>query len=161
MDALSTKLEESKLNMMQREFVRLYLTGPDGVRGVGKASAIAAGYKENSAHVLASRILARDDVRMLVREFHRIADAVAINKLKDWKEVAVDAQDIVIGICDGSVSSDEPFELSVRLQAAKEILDRAFGKVTKRMEVTGKDGDSLIPIDAVRKALAEAESGNN
>lgn len=143
------------ISLQIRMFIVEYLTGDHKYNAT--KSAIAAGYSAKTAASSASRILAKQKVKDVIKAFHERAEALAVNKLRDWKDLAPAAQKTISEIADGTMKSSEPFELQVRLNASKELLDRAYGKVANKNEITGKDGTSLIPMDVVRKAIATAE----
>ncbi len=158
-ESLVDKLDLSNLTVRERGFVRHYLAGDDTVRNNGTQSAIAAGYKPKGAHVIASRLVRKPHIIAAIEAFHRAAEAAAVERLRDWKDLAPDAQDIVEAIAKGLIFAADSFSTKIRLDAAIHILDRANGKVQtqSKLEVTGKGGAPIVPIDAVRAAIAAAE----
>lgn len=54
----------------------------------------------------------------------------------------------------------EGAKLKDRLDAATWLADRGFGRPMQGMEVSGKDGEALIPLDMLRAVVAEAGDGD-
>jgi len=48
-----------------------------------------------------------------------------------------------------------------QLEAATWLADRGFGKPHQAMELSGKDGEALIPLAAVQAAMAEAQRADS
>lgn len=44
-----------------------------------------------------------------------------------------------------------------RLEAATWLADRGFGKPTQAMELSGKDGEALLPLTLIQAIVADAE----
>jgi hypothetical protein len=44
-----------------------------------------------------------------------------------------------------------------RLEAATWLADRGFGKPTQAMELSGKDGEALVPLTLIQAVVADAE----
>lgn len=91
------------LNARQREFVRHFTAGNDGVRGNQTRAYVAAGYSPKGAHKLAARLMANDGVQNAVAEAHRKAEEAAAERLRDWKELAPAAQQRLVDIAEGKV----------------------------------------------------------
>lgn len=93
------------LNARQREAVRLWLVGPDGVRGNKTQAYIAAGYQArgNSAETAAARMFRNVQVLEAIAEFHEPKDAETKTKLRDWKAEAVPAQERLVAISRGEI----------------------------------------------------------
>lgn len=115
-----SKNQYEDLTEKQRKFAEFYLELNNGTK-----AAIAAGYEENSAHVAASRLLKNDKVVDYL-ESAREARKKAIND-----KLAKYAEDAVILLYDLARTSDSD---SVRLQAVKDIMDRAGYKPTEKVE---------------------------
>lgn len=80
------------LNARQAEFVRHYTAGADGVRGNATQAYRAAGYTSRAAEVEAAKLVRNPKVRAAIAVAHAAAEGGAARKLKDWKDLAVDAQ---------------------------------------------------------------------
>src|SRR6516162_6905290 len=83
------------LNQRQQDFVRLYTTGPDGIRGNATAAYKAAKYtprNDTVAAINAAQLLRNPKVAAAIRRYHAQADAAAIATLRDWKTLAAPAQ---------------------------------------------------------------------
>lgn len=91
-------------NERQRRFCQLYAAGPDEIRDNGPASYRAAGYtaaNDRVASAGASRLLARVNIQREIARLHREADAEVINRLRDWKVLATEAQEKIVAILQG------------------------------------------------------------
>src|SRR6185436_19059244 len=54
----------------------------------------------------------------------------------------------------------EGAKLRDRLDAATWLADRGFGRPVQGMELSGKDGDALIPLEMLRAVMAEVGDGD-
>lgn len=110
----------NELNERQQQFVINYVDS-----GHGTNSAISAGYSKTSAYSTASDLLRNPKIAAAI-EGEREARKKAIqNKLAKY------AEDAVILLYDLAKSSDSD---SVRMQAIKDILDRAGHKPVDKVE---------------------------
>lgn len=138
-----------RLNARQREFVRHYVSGADGVRGNATQSAIAAGYAAKHAHVNGPALMANHNIKAAVIEAHRRADAAAIARLRDWKTLAPEAQDRLLALARGKIpvnvdpaagnpmhDRDDAAVAAIIRDANMEILERAY---PKKLRIEGVD----------------------
>lgn len=132
------------LNARQAAFVRHYTAGADGVRGNLTQSYIAAGYmaRGNVAETAAARLFRNVRVRAAIDAAHAKAEAAAGRKLRDWKELAGDAQVRLATLAAGQIPDpttpalgrtligdrDDAAAANVILAANREILERAEPK---------------------------------
>lgn len=96
--------------------------------GAGKDAAIAAGYKERSAAVTASKLLVRKDVREYIEERETELEKAL---RRSFLYAAADAQKAMAEIVTSSSAEDRDV-----IAAAKDILDRAGFKAVEKQEVT-------------------------
>ena len=102
-------------------------------RGAGKDAAIAAGYKERSAAVTASKLLAREDVQSYINSCE---EKIAEDLRKAFLFHAVDAAEALGGILTKKYADDRDV-----IAAAKHILDRAGFATNKQAATPAKQGD--------------------
>jgi phage terminase small subunit len=121
-------------------FVREYVRNG----GQGRAAAVAAGYGEAGAHVRASELLRRQDVRDAIQaEMFELVDRLVPMAMGVLAEIAADPD----------VAERD------RLKAAEGILNRGYLKITQRVE--GRIEHILSPaaliaaIDEERRARME------
>lgn len=152
-------MSERALNQRQREFVRLYCAGPDGVRGIAAKAYAVAGYRSRDPEFNGPRLLRRPHVAAAVIAAHEAAAAEAKGTLRCWKELCIAAQARVVAIARGVIpSADDPIgnaggtritnrdtaaAAKVILDAALEILDRGYPK------------KHLVHIEDPERVLAE------
>ena len=130
------------LNARQAAFVRHYVAGADGVRGNASRSFIAAGYSPKGANKMAARMMANAGIKAAIDAAHAKAEAEAGRKLRDWKELAGDAQVRLATLAAGQIPDpatpahgrtligdrDDAAAANVILAANREILERAEPK---------------------------------
>lgn len=105
------------LTALQEAFVVEYVNDPSNA----KAAAIAAGYSDASAHVLASRMLRNPVIASAITELTALSLAVAGAKAAKRIEKLID----------GAKSE------YVQLEAAKDVLTRIGAQAPKRIQVSG------------------------
>lgn len=135
--------DSSDLTARQREFIRQYVAGDDGVRGNATASYKAAGYDctDASARVSAHHLLKKPEVVEEIRAAHRRAQAEAMGRLIEWKELAPEAQQRLVTLARGRLPNDDDPTGGEKLEdgsqasvarviesACNEILERAYPK---------------------------------
>lgn len=134
--------KQFKLNARQREFVRHFTAGADGVRGNATQAFIAAGYSPKGADAMGPRLLGNARVAAAIAEVHAAAESAATNKLRDWKDMAPAAQDRLERIAHGylpatgtdgeipivTLGRDGAAVAKVILDANKELIERAYPK---------------------------------
>lgn len=123
----------AKLTARRRSFIRHYLAGKRGVRGNATKAAQAAGYSKKTAYAQGCRLLKKAEVAKAIKSLQEQADADVTTQLRDWNELAVGAQSTVVKIEKGQVKK----LAAVRLLAAREILDRTFGKPPTKVQHSG------------------------
>jgi hypothetical protein len=62
--------------------------------------------------------------------------------------------DLMLKVFRGEVDGAK---LRDRMEAATWLADRAFGKPVQALEHSGKDGETLIPVDLIKAAVADAD----
>jgi hypothetical protein len=155
-------------------FCEHYVTGDDGVRGNATECYLHAGYTSKtrqSAAVKASQLMARPEVQSYIYELQMQASKAALDRLKSWRELAYDAQQTVVAIANGYFTGtydvlgkrhSEPIVIkdretaaaaSVRLSAAKEILERAF---PKKLSISVDTDDREILEKSIGRRAPEA-----
>lgn len=93
------------LNTRQAAFVRHYVAGVDGVRGDLTQAYIAAGYSARGhvAEAASARLLRHVGVQAAIAAAHAAADRVAVRRLRDWKELAAEAQERLVTLARGEI----------------------------------------------------------
>ncbi len=131
----------------------LYVAGPDGTRGNGTRAYLEA-YpgcgSEGAAAVGASRLLKRAKIRARMKELREQASAEARARLRDWWELAPDAQETLRKAAAGELRFPEagrvePEMLRSAVRSATEILDRALG-TTKQMHEHRVQGGIIVAV---------------
>jgi len=116
------------LNLRQQKFVQYYLE-----TGNAKQSYIDAGYKArgNSAEVNSARLLRNAQISEKIHmEKEKISNELRQKFIKD----ALLARNVMVNILNDPFATDKD-----KLVAAKEVLDRAGFKQTKKTEVSGNE----------------------
>ena len=163
------KNRERPLNGRRAKFAQLYTTGPDKMRGNAAACYRAAGYHPKTEHAAAvggSRLLNNDDIRDLILGIEAESRAQLIHTLRDWKELAPDAQRrirvIMMGFLPDPLSTpDQPrlrplsgkdacTEAMVILRAAEFIINRAYPKNIYMTAVIPDPAATLAALLGVR-----------
>jgi phage terminase small subunit len=104
----------------QRKFADAYFELSHGTK-----AAIAAGYTENSAHVTASNLLKNPKIKDYIEELHRERRERVLQKMSAMSEEAL------LTIYDLFKNADSE---QVKLQAAKDLMDRTGFKPTDKIE---------------------------
>ncbi len=153
------------LSPQQARFAELYIAGPEDVRGNATRSYLAAYpscFSIDSAAQSASRLLKLDKVRARMRDLREIAAAECTARLRNWMELAPDAQETLRKATNGRLRFDasdkvEPELVRSAVRAATEILDRALG-TTKQMHEHKIQGGIIVAI-AGPPQVAPADDG--
>lgn len=140
------------LNPQRRDFVLQYVFGPPGVKGVAYKAYIAAGYKakdNNVASAAAYQVLHDPTVESAIAEVRKEADRRWEMQLGSWMGLAVKARDLLeahLETLQGLRTGDRVVYLGAAgLQTIKEVLDRAIGRPTQKVEKDiGTRMDQLI-----------------
>ncbi len=142
------------LSSQQARFAKLYVAGPDDMRGNGTRAYLAAYptcHSENAAKTSASRLLRCDNVRVRLRELREIAAAECTARLRNWMELAPYAQETLRAAAAGELVFDQadpklaPELLRLAVRSASEILDRALGTV-KQMHENKVHGGIIVAV---------------
>lgn len=120
-----------KLNERQQQFVLHYMES-----GNATYSAKAAGYSERTAHQIGHEQLKKPDVQNAIKEKHDEMDKWL---RQQFKRAATDAYKVIKEIADNPEAAERD-----RLNAAKDLLDRAGHKPKDIQEITGADGADLV-----------------
>ena len=185
----STDLERARLPLTEKQAraAEMYVAGPPSVLG-SKVEAYVSAYDWNGgragARSKASGLFARVEVREYVRALRAAGTAASVGKLRDWAELAADAQETLHAAATGKLPkglSDEAVRSAVR--AASYIVDRAFGTPSQQIELRQTGGivvhvagpatlgrmiesnaleaDQVRPPAAIGPGLAELDSGQH
>lgn len=140
----STNTGTSLKNPRWEKFCRLFVAGDEDVVGNAKRSYIEAGYKArgHAAESAASRLLRKDEVRRRIDELREVALDAARARLREWGELAPEAQATIAEIMREGERGD-----GVRLRAARTIIERAEGPATlKFKDSEGRDRDAAPAV---------------
>lgn len=140
------------LNPQRRDFVLQYVFGPLGIKGVAYKAYIAAGYmakNNNVASAAAYQVLHDPTVESAIAEVRKEADRKYEMQLGSWMGLAVKARDLLeahLETMQGLRQGDRALYLGTAgLQTIKEVLDRAIGRPTQKVEKDiGTRMDQLI-----------------
>lgn len=119
------------------EFAELYAAGPEELAGNAKACYKRVyGCSDSAAESGGSRLLRHEGVRARVRALREEAAEAAKARLREWWELAPEAQETLLAAARGEFVGDDD-NGRVRVQAAQRILDRAMGtpREMHRLEV--------------------------
>jgi len=148
------------LTAQQETFARLYAAGPIGIRNNLGRAWMASGSKaknvDQARRYAALALKNTPALREYLAELHLVAQAEAIRKLRDWKELAPEAQEAVIAVMQGMVpdgkGSYRPVVLmedvkhaEVVLKASLAIVERAYPlQAWRRQEVLAADAKQRL-----------------
>ncbi len=158
--------KRSPCSPSEEQFAVLYVAGPDELRGNGTRAYLEAYPNCNSdqaAGVGASRLLKRDRVRVRMKELRDEAAAAARARLRNWMELAPDAQETLRAAAAGELVFDQadsklrPELIRSAVKSAIEILDRALG-TTKHMHEHKLHGGIVVRV-AGPPQVAPADDG--
>ncbi len=157
------------LSPQQARFVELYVAGPDDLRGNATRCyqvAYPTAHSKRAACESASRLLRRPQVRAYMGQLREIAAAESIAKLRNWMELAPDAQETLRKAGAGELRFPEagrvePELIRSAVRAATEILDRALG-TTKHMHEHKLHGGIIVAVAGPPQvAPAKLENGDD
>jgi hypothetical protein len=165
------RVTKGGMTPLQREFVRQYTAGAEGIRHNASAAYVAAGGKGRNANVIgvsAFHVLNNPKVQARLLAVQREADAQVIAQLVDWKVASTAAQEKLITLTDGVFPGterrlqdrDDAAVAQVILGALKEILDRGY---PKKLKVDVDPRETLAALlgvaqEALPPALAQEEA---
>src|SRR5690606_1111780 len=115
------RMSYNQLNDMQKKFVDAYMSSNNATQ-----AAKIAGYSERSAHVQGPRLLSNDRVRKAIEEKRAELEA-DLRKL--FAKDAIQARKVLVDIL-----NDKKATHAVKLQAARDLLDRAGYRPTEKVE---------------------------
>ena len=118
----------SELKPLQQTFVLEYLSGEDAGNGTKCYQKVYSTNTEAGAAASASYLLTTPKVRAVVEAFQAEARAKLEDRLIDWMSLVPTAQRTVLDIAEGRITKGA----ATRLNAARELLDRALGRPTER-----------------------------
>ena len=156
------------ITAQQARFAELYIAGPDDLRGrAGRCYRVAypACSSDKAAAPSASRLLRLANVRAYMAELREMAAAECTARLRNWMELAPDAQETLRAAAAGELFPDarvkeRPEMLRSAVKAATEILDRALG-TTKQMHEHRVQGGIVVAVAGPPQiAPAELENGS-
>jgi hypothetical protein len=142
------------LSPQQSRFAELYIAGPDDLRGNGTRCyqvAYPTAHSKQAACESASRLLRRPQVRARIAQLREIAAAECTARLRNWMELAPDAQETLRAAAAGELVFDQadpklrPELLRSAVRSATEILDRALG-TTKQMHEHKIQGGIIVAV---------------
>ena len=137
----------SDLTPKQQRAAEMYVSGPPAVLG-SKVNAYSQAYNWNGsrrgAQVKASALYARPDVAAYVHALRAAGAAASVRRLREWSELAVDAQETLHRASTGQLPhdlSDEGLRSAVR--AAMYVVDRAYGTPSQQIELKQTGGITI------------------
>ena len=141
------------LSPQQSRFAELYIAGPDDLCGNGTRCYLVAyptAHSKKAACESASRLLRRPQVRAYIAQLREIAAAECTARLRNWMELAPEAQETLRKAQDGRLRFDasdkvEPELIRSAIKSAIEILDRALGTV-KQMHEHKVGGGIIVAV---------------
>ncbi len=142
------------LSPQQSRFAELYIAGPDDLRGNGTRCyqvAYPTAHSKQAACESASRLLRRPQVRARIAQLREIAAAECTARLRNWMELAPDAQETLRAAAAGDLVFDQadpklrPELIRSAVKSAIEILDRALG-TTKQMHEHKVQGGIIVAV---------------
>ncbi len=143
------------LSPQQSRFAELYIAGPDDLRGNGTRCyqvAYPTAHSKQAACESASRLLRRPQVRAYIAQLREIAAAECTARLRNWMELAPEAQETLRAVTAGELRFDkaservEPELIRSAVKGAIEILDRALGTV-KQMHDLRVGGGIIVAVE--------------
>lgn len=145
------------------DLLRAFLSGPSGVAGNGTEAwlyAVDPDAKRGTAASNASRVLRKEAVRKRMHALRlEAAGDVDMTGLRDWMELAPDAQDTLHRAATGQLPdtwTDEQIRSAVK--AAQTILDRAIGPIAQRLDVRSQ---SAIVVKTLGPGEYDSEPSRN
>ena len=148
-------MKEKKLTPKQKAFAREYLK-----EGNGTQAAINAGYSENSARVIASQNLTKLNIKEEVEakqeklaEKAQVSAEFLINNFLEILNFNKQVEEFTQGDGENVRVKKKMIDAQAALKAS-ELLGKHLGLFVEKLQVTGKDGKDLIPIDERKTNLA-------
>lgn len=120
-----------QLNERQQKFVLAYVDS-----GIGYKSAIAAGYSEKTSPQQASELLSNPKIQAAYKEK---MDEIDKYLRHQFKKQAEQMYQVIADIANNPEAAERD-----RLNAAKDLLDRAGHKPKDIQEISGLDGTDLV-----------------
>ena len=100
---------------------------------------------ERAAAVSGSRLVHRPRVLARIAQLRETAAAEAVKKLREWHELAVEAQETIRLASTGKLPKEwTAQQIRSAIDASLHILDRAIGSVKQMHEVDAKSGAVLV-----------------
>ena len=156
------------LSPQQSRFAELYIAGPDDLCGNGTRCYLVAyptAHSKKAACESASRLLRRPQVRARIAQLREMAAAECTARLRNWMELAPDAQETLRAVTAGELrflEADpkvEPELIRSAVKGAIEILDRALG-TTKQMHEHKLQGGIVVRVAGPPQIAPELENGS-
>lgn len=122
--------DKVKLTKKQKAFIQAYKANG----GNGTQASISAGYSEKSARAISCENLTKPYIQ----------EAIAMEEKKMQEKYEYTLDEMVKELDDVKLKADAEQNRQVQIKAI-ELKGKAFGLFVDRHEVTGKDGESLIP----------------
>ncbi len=154
------------LSPQQARFAELYIAGPDDLRGNATRCVLVAypnHSNRNAAASTGSRLLRLANVRAYMAELREVAAADSKARLRNWMELAPDAQETLRKAYSGELvfpkadAKLQPEMMRSAVKAAVEVLDRALG-TTKHMHEHRLHGGIIVAV-AGPPQIAPADDG--
>lgn len=160
-----------RLNHLQRNFVLNYVLGDDGIRGILYKSYRAAGYgssNDNTASAAANALLKNPHIQAAIKDLRHEVEREALLRMKSWAQIAQKAQTLLERAIDTAMSPEiakatnsETHLTPNQLYAIKEVLDRALGRPTRKVEhEVGETLADIIKKIASRRSVPMLPSGH-
>lgn len=151
------------LTPKEQQAAELYVSGPKHIRG-NRTAAFRDVYPWNGsdagARAKASELFKREGVSAYVRALRATGTERALALLRDWGELAPQAQELLARAAAGKLPAgmtDEAIRSGVK--AAIHILDRALGSVAQQVELRQSGGITVRVAgpETVARVLAASE----
>lgn len=143
------------LTPKQRRFVEEYLIDRNGLQ-----AAIRAGYSKNAAQEIAYENLRKPQIAAEIKKREtKIQEETAIDQVWVRKRLKLisDVNSEMIDVPMGGETNciiNKKMRDAAAANRATELLGKDQGMFTDKIEVTGKDGKDLIPVDERKKKAA-------
>jgi phage terminase small subunit len=148
-------MKEKKLTPKQKAFAREYVKD-----GNGTQAAIKAGYSKNAAQEIAYENLRKPQIKEVIEakqailaEKAQVSAEFVINNFLEILNFNKQVEEFTQGDGENVRVKKKMIDAQAALKAS-ELLGKHLGLFVEKLQVTGKDGKDLIPIDERKTNLA-------
>jgi phage terminase small subunit len=148
-------MKEKKLTPKQKAFAREYVK-----EGNGTQAAIKAGYSKNAAQEIAYENLRKPQIKEVIEakqailaEKAQVSAEFVINNFLEILNFNKQVEEFTQGDGENVRVKKKMIDAQAALKAS-ELLGKHLGLFVDKLQVTGKDGKDLIPIDERKTNLA-------